>query len=372
MPPERDEFAASSAAEEATQQSTTDVTADSSSADQGANTQSASPTDGTSDGGSGESGQQEEDLLSVITEAAGPGEDSTEDSTEADSEQDQSDSDTAESESDEETDEADSEGEEDENGEKPEPFHKHPRWQEMVRQRDEFRQRAESLEPKAQEFDKINQFMQDNELSAQEVADGLQVVAMMKNDPIRARDTLAKRMESLDEVSGHKLPADLQTEVESGMISEDRARELARLRNETRIADEKRQKTEQKSQEQLQREQQDRQREQAQQVIQQQRTAIQDWESKLKAKDPDYGRIQSFVAKELRFQVQNNPPRNVDEAVKLAEQAYKDVKGQFKKAMPERPEVRRSPASDQSSASSATDQQPASFMDAINKAANQS
>lgn len=365
MPPEHDEQAVSSTADQTTNP---DVTADSSTADQGANTQSASPTEGASDGGSGDNAQ-EEDLLSVITEAAGPGEDSTEDSTEADSEQSQAESedDTAESE-----DEAEGEDAEGEDGEKPEPFHKHPRWQEMVRQRDEFRQQAEQLEPKAQEFDKINQFMQDNELSAQEVADGLQVVAMMKNDPIKARDVLAERMQSLNEVSGHTLPSDLQNEVESGMISEDRARELARLRNETRLADEKRQRTEQKTQEQLQQEQQQRQREQAQGVIQQQRTAIQDWESKLKAKDPDYGRIQSFVAKELRFQVQNNPPRNVDQAIQLAEKAYKDVKDQFKKAMPERPEVRRSPDSSQSSASSATDQQPSSFMDAVTKAANQS
>ena len=362
MPPERDENAASSAAEEASRQ---DVAADSSTADQGANQDSASPTDGTSDGSDGDTGQ-EEDLLSVITEAAGPGEDSAEDSSDADSEQDQSE------ESDEDQSEESAESEGDGESDKPEPFHKHPRWQEMVRERDEFRQKAEDLEPRAQEFDKINQFMQDNELSAQEVADGLQVVAMMKNDPIRARDLLAERMETLDQYSGHKLPSDLANEVEDGRISEDRARELARLRNETQFASERQKRTEQKSQEQLDQERQNREQEQVQKIIQDQRSAIQDWESKLKAKDPDYGRIQSFVAKELRFQVQQNPPRNVDEAIQLADKAYKSVKDEFKKALPERPEVRPSATSDQSSASSASGQQPSSFMDAIKQAANQS
>ena len=370
MPPEFDESAASSAAEEAAHQTNQDVSAESSTADQGANTEgSASPTDGTSDGRDGGS-EQEEDLLSVITEAAGDGEDSTDADTDADSEQDQSKSEDSETDADSAA-SADSE-ETDENGNKLPPFHKHPRWQEMVRERDTYRTKAEELEPRAQEFDKIDNFMKENELSAQEVADGLQVVAMMKNDPARARDVLAERMESLDQYSGHKLPDDLAREVDEGYISEDRARELARLRNEKDFAEQRRERTEQKSREQLQQEQDQRQREQAQSLIQQQRTAVQDWESKLKAKDPDYGRIQSFVAKELRLQVQQNPPRSVNEAIQLADKAYNSVKAEFKKAMPERPAVRRSPGSDQSGASSATDQQPGSFMDVVQQAADQS
>jgi hypothetical protein len=361
MPPEyNDDNATSSPADHT---ANPDVAAESSPAFTGASQHSESPTSDThEDGGTGS--QSEETLLDAITSAADGGENADDaDANDPDSDANQDgkkDADPANNGAKDEQGNAD-----DQSGDKPEPFHKHPRWQEMVRERDTLRDQAEGLKPRAEEYDKITTFMEQNELSVQEVAEGLQVVAMMKNDPVRARGILAKRMESLDEFAGYRLPQDLQAEVNDGVISEERAQELAGLRNQTKFQSDR---TEQRTQQ----DQQDRQRDNAQQIIQGQQAALRTWEADVQKSDPDYTRIQRFVTKELRYLVQQRPPRNNEEAVGLAKQAYKTVKDELKAVVPQRPSVAPGPTSRQSGGSSSQGQAPESFMQAIEQAANQS
>jgi hypothetical protein len=362
MPPEyRDDDADSSPA---SQTENPDVAAESSTALEGANTQSESPTTDTFEEGSAD--EDSGTLLDAITRAADGDENADDtDGEDSDSDDDQNEDDEdAEDQSDEAVDEG---GEDTADGkdDKPEPFHKHPRWKEMVRERDSFKDRAESLEPRAQEYDKITTFMNQNELSVQEVADGLQVVAMMKNDPARAREVLAKRMEGLDQFAGYRLPEDLQTEVNEGVISEDRAQELARLRNEKDFVSERASRRERENQE-------TRQHENARQIIEGQQAALRSWEADVQKTDPDYKRIQRFVTKELRLLVQQEPPRTNEQAVELAKKAYKTVKDELKAAMPTRPAVKPGARSQDTSTSSAQGQPPESFMQAIEQAANQS
>lgn len=266
------------------------------------------------------------------------------------------------------SDEEASEEETDEDGKKLPPFHKHPRWQEMVRERNDLKQKVESFQERASEYDKIHQFMESNGLSPDEVARSIRTMAMIRNNPAQAREVLAKELESLDQFVGKKLPDDLQREVEEGYMTQERAQELARLRNEHSMTRQQVE-TERRQREQVQEQARRQQTQQAQQqALEAQRNAVRNWEQQIRSRDPDYERIQPFVYKELRLMAQEQPARTPEEAVELAKQAHSRVKEQARRLAP-RETVRPGPNSSQSSGTAGSSQTPSSMMEAVEQAA---
>lgn len=345
------------------------VSADSQPAQGVSEGQSGSPTDE----GSNQGADTEETLLDVMTRAAE--QTTSEDDGSADGESasnEQTDtSDQGDEQQTDERQEGEGDGEQtDEDGKKLPPFHQHPRWQEMVRERNQHREQAESLKPKAQEYDKIQRFMDDNGLDVQEVARNLKLAALMKHDPIQARDQLAQQMEQLDTFAGYRLPEDLSREVEDGFISQERAQELARLRNQNQFTQRRAEETQQQAQQREQQLQQERQRTQAEGVLRDQVSAINSWEERIKAQDPDYSLLQPTVHRELRLMVRDTPPRSTEEATQLVQKAYDNAKAEARRFRPRKQEVRPGPSSSQSGANQGAGNQPASFMDAIRQAAN--
>ena len=343
--------------------------ADSPAADQGV-VSSDSPADEKLDTANADTEADYADgLMDAISEAAG-----LEDESEDEDSNDEADDEKAETDEDEDAEQTDekAEGEQDEKSEGDEklpPFHKHPRWQEMVRERNTWREQAQTNEAYAGEYRKIEQFMQQNGLQADEVAEAIRLSALIKSDPLKARERLSQEMERLDSFAGYKLPQDLQADVEDGLISAEHARELAALRNQHRFAQgQVEQRDEKLRQEQQQRQQQEQQH-QAQAVLQQQREAVQAWESDVRKRDPDYARIQPFVFKELRLLVHETPPKSRDEAVELAKNAYQSVKAELRRINGRRDERSPGPRSTQSSATSGVSAKPESFMDAVMQAA---
>ena len=79
------------------------------------------------------------------------------------------------------------------------PFHNHPRWKEIVSERD-------TLKPKAEQFEKITSFMSSNGLTTQEVAEGFQIMALMKTNPAEAHKKISEYKATLDVYVGDKLP----------------------------------------------------------------------------------------------------------------------------------------------------------------------
>jgi hypothetical protein len=107
------------------------------------------------------------------------------------------------------------------------PFHEHPRWKEVIAERDGFREDAGR-------FREIEGFMQSHGLTGEEVAEGFDIMAKLKSgDPARlgeVRDYFATRLAFLDDALGNVLPDDLQQKVANGEIDEAAAKEVARLR----------------------------------------------------------------------------------------------------------------------------------------------
>lgn len=261
------------------------------------------------------------------------------------------------------------EGEEDENGEKLPPFHQHPRWQEMIRDRNDLRAQVDQFRERATEYDKIHQFMETNGLTPDEVARSIQTMALIRNNPAQAREVLAREMEQLDRFTGNRLPDDLERDVQDGYITPERAQELARLRNEQsftqRQADQQRQAAEaarrQAEQQQVESQQ--------TQALESQKNAVRQWETQLKSRDPDYERIQPLVYRELRMLAQDQPARTPDEAVELAKTALKNVKAQVRQLTPKREPVNPGPSSSQSGGTAGSANQPGSLLEAVMQAA---
>jgi hypothetical protein len=209
------------------------------------------------------------------------------------------------------------------------PFHKHPRFQQVIKERSAFRQEADALKPDAEEWRAVRTFMDEHALSPSEVAEGLQIMAAMRRDPIRAREMLSSHWQKLEEFAGNKLPTDLKQKVDEGEVDEALAAELARKRNEADF---------------LRRQQDAAIQAQAQQAaIHQQaatqgimRNAVVEWESNIKTRDADYAVKAPFLMDKVRAAMASRQPQTPDEAIALVEAAYREVGESLRRFTPQR------------------------------------
>jgi hypothetical protein len=215
------------------------------------------------------------------------------------------------------------------------PFHKHPRWQEMIKERDSFREEAT-------QYRQITNFMQQNQLTPEEVSNGFAIMAAMKTDPLRAREMLSQYTKSLDEYAGVILPQDLTKKVEEGAIDQQAAQELARARNEA-LANRARYEQAVQSQQM-----------QVQQLSQQAiHNAVTGWEETIRNRDVDYAAKQNLVLDRARSYLQQGRPQSPQEALAIVEKAYADVNDTLKGFAPRKQPIRQA-----TSTNSSTNSQP--------------
>lgn len=239
--------------------------------------------------------------------------------------------------------------------EEPPPFHAHPRWKAMLEKNRTLEADAVRHKADAAALGQIDQFMQANGLSHTEVAEGYTVMALIRNDPAKARERLAAYVDQLDLQLGNKLPSDLQQKVDSGFVEEASAKELAKLRleNATRAATDT-QSREAASQQ------------AAANLSASMSGAVTAWESTLATTDPDYPLKAAMVADRVHALLgsgQAQVPRSTEEAVALAKRAYEDVNVTVVKF---RPQARPTAPQPRSSAAAAT-RAPTSMLDAIKR-----
>lgn len=248
--------------------------------------------------------ETEEDLLSVVQDAMQPSED-------------------ADSQSDEEYDADDDDGEyEYEDGLAANdadesfddvPFHKHPRFKEVIDQRNKYREGAE-------QYEQITGFLAQNNLSAEEAAQGFQIMALMKNDPAAALEALNPFVQQLGVQSGITMPGDIRSKVEDGYLDEDAGRELSRLRAEAA--------RERQMREQMQGQQQ---QQQAQAQLHNLAATVTDWEERTRASDPDYDLKQDEIDDRVRVLVtERGRPQTPEQAIAMAKEAYDSVNERYK------------------------------------------
>lgn len=203
------------------------------------------------------------------------------------------------------------------------PIHTHPRFKEVVEEKNRFREDS-------QQYGKITEFMAQNNLTPDEVAEGFRVMSAIKNDPKRGHEILSGHLGQLAQATGVQLSDELKSKVEEGYLDEESARELSVARSE--LAHERSL------------------REQAQQrndqaaVATRQRgitSEVDQWEGRMRQRDPDFDHKFMELNDRLAVMVsERGHPSDGAEALVYAKEAYDTVSARHRGRLPEKPAIR--------------------------------
>jgi hypothetical protein len=205
-------------------------------------------------------------------------------------------------------------------------FKDHPRFvalrQEAIQSRaavKAFENQVAPLRESAEKLSTISGFVHNNGISENEFIEGLEIMAALKNDPLKAAQLLAPHIAHLHKFTGEgALPQDLEDRVSSGELSEAAAREIIRAKTQASVA-----------QAQAQRITAEQQNAYAQRNLIEAGNAVTAWEAQISKTDLDYAKKQPLVIRLIQSEAALNPPRNPTEAVALAQRCYSDVTKNF-------------------------------------------
>lgn len=239
------------------------------------------------------------------------------------------------------------------------PFHKHPRWKEVLADRDSWKTKAREFEEPAKQFQQVQEFMTKSNLTPPEVADGFMVMALMRNNPVEALPHLKRYITEIELLTGQRLPDDIQEKVESGMITEDAGKELAKARIESAT-----------SKSQLERITQQQTAERTATATRTVQSAVESWEQQIKTTDPDFGRKRVLITNAIKAQLAGRQISSPAEAVAISQAAYEQVNKDLKSFMPQpnRSTTPATPRSSDVSTGSGNAAPPKTALDAVKRA----
>lgn len=227
------------------------------------------------------------------------------------------------------------------------PFRQHPRFRQLIRQRN-------ALKEDAGRYRNVQGFLEQNGLSGEEAFEGLRIMALMRSNPAEAWKALQPHVQRLIQQTGEVLPKDLADEVRSGRLPKERALEISRAR-----AAETSRTQSGEFQEQV------RQRNAARQLIGSVQTAVAGWEQTMRGKDPDFEGLYEDLQREAAFNFQRGRrARSPEEALEFVKKDYAAVKQ--RRAPATRPALR--PVTGGQVAGNAQPQ-PKSMLDVVRQAA---
>lgn len=201
----------------------------------------------------------------------------------------------------------------------------------------QLRKQVVTLRPDANRGKAVADYLRASGMSPQEFAELQDVGALLRTDPAKAREKLVAKLDEIDTALGLKLPDDLKGEVDGGYISEERAKELAQTRAKARGLEQH--VTEAAVAE----------------AKQAQAGAVVAWAERTAGSDPDFGRKQPSIEREIRLALADaaaagKPPRTAEEATAIAQAAYERVNEMLKPFRQASAPVPKSPSSAASSA----------------------
>lgn len=229
---------------------------------------------------------------------------------------------------------------------KPVPY---DRFQEVVKERTEFKQRFEQVQPVVDNYNRITEFCKQNTITPDQFEKAMRVQALLNTNPTEALKELTPIVEALQGFVGSKLPEDLQKKVDDGKLEVDDAREMAKLRAQVNYRETMAKRNNEFAQQSAQ--------ERAVAAVTQ---AAAEWERQKLTTDPDYKKKSSEEAPDGLYEdVRDkfaallnqrdsagnflNPVHSAQEMVALQERAYKAVKDKWTSRLsPKRPATRRS------------------------------
>lgn len=209
------------------------------------------------------------------------------------------------------------------------PFHKHPRFQELVGQRN-------ALKEPAARFNELVEFMNKNAMTGEEVTNAINWFALRKQDPATAWAEIKPFIQELLLEIGEIIPPDIRAQVQSGQLTADVAKVLAKERAKATLAQGQMSFRDQQTARQKDLE--------TRQAAENQRTALKlaarDWAA-TQEKDPDFSKKQDALTKEVLFLQRQEGVPNTPEGVKAQlTKAMKAVNTAIQATRPRRPGIR--------------------------------
>ena len=194
----------------------------------------------------------------------------------------------------------------------------HNQQQVMARWRrglDKLRGQVGELKPAAEQYGKIQDYMNTFGLTPEDVAQGFDIMAKMRTNPQLAFEALKPIFEQLALQTGAILPNDIRDRLRKGQIDEATARELARSRASAQTAELQAKFTNDQAQ-----------KRQAAQVHYAVQSAVARWDSDKAAKDADFARKRPMVEDAARtIMAREGQATTPDAAVKVLDRALKVV-----------------------------------------------
>jgi hypothetical protein len=206
------------------------------------------------------------------------------------------------------------------------PFHKHPRFQHLIQERN-------VLRDDAVRYRNVRSFLDENGVSDAEAADALMITSLLKSDPVQAWAKMKPIVEAVLHAAGEILPQDLEQRVQAGELPRDVAVQMNRQHAQVRSLETRQQIDYQRQQSRAQRE-----------AGQRCQDAAMSWERDRQVKDPNYAAKQAEIMKEVNWlqRQQGSVPNTPDAVREMLDKAYKNVSASFKAPAPRRPAARPS------------------------------
>lgn len=232
------------------------------------------------------------------------------------------------------------------------PFHTHPRFKELIAQRNQYREGAK-------QYEQIQNFLHVNGVAPEDAAKMLEIQALMKRDPQQAWQHLKPIVQQLLVEAGEVLPADLKQRVQRGEMTQAAAIEMSRLRAQQTSGQRAREMETRFNTEQA---------EAARIRSIQESVAM--WEQNTRIKDPDFAKKYEDIQKEvLWLQKSQGLPKTPEDARKMVETAYATVTKRLAPVRPAKQPVR--PVTGGRSASGNATPAPKSMLDVVQAARSQ-
>ena len=219
------------------------------------------------------------------------------------------------------------------------PFNKHPRFRKLVSEKNEQKKLAEQFRGDSEQYQKIVDFIGSNNLSAEDAVEGFKIMSLIKNNPNQAQETLQNHLNKVNELTGMRLPDDIQGKLDDGFLDEDAAKELSQAR--ANLVYEKQ--LRQQDKENAEKAEHFSMKQKADQQLNYLRKVVTDWEETTRNSDPDFSLKQEEINDRVAALVgERGRPVTSAQVLGIANDAYKTVNQRYKARTPQRQSIRTS------------------------------
>jgi len=212
------------------------------------------------------------------------------------------------------------------------PFNKHPRFQKLIAEKNELKELSKKYQNDSEQYKKITDFIQANNLSAKDAVEGFKIMSALRNNPEEGYKMLQFHLNNVGNLTGKNLPKDIQAKVDDGFLDEEAAKELSQARANLHRERAMREQTQQRFTNASQ---------SANET--QMADAVKAWGEQTLANDPDFSLKQDeFNDRISAIVAERGTPKSPEEVVEIANSAYATINERFKSRQPSKQPMKSS------------------------------